>query len=151
MFHTLYRKLISCGEAFSPLFLLLIRLLWGWQFILAGTGKLRDAAPIADYFQSLHIPFPLANVYLVGGVEFFGGALLLLGLFSRLAALPLIGTMVVAFLIAEREATLNFFHDPLHFIGLSPFTFLMAALTIFAFGPGFFSLDRFFKIEVAKK
>ncbi len=143
----LYLKLIQAGQAFSHLFLLAVRLFWGSQFLIAGKGKFEDIQEVANYFQSLHIPFPLANAYFVSGVEFFGGALLLLGLLSRLASLPLIGAMAVAFLTAEWEATSHIFSDPLTFIGRSPFTFLMASLTIFSFGPGLFSLDRFLKIE----
>lgn len=142
-----YQLLIQAGGAFSHLFLLAIRLLWGWQFFIAGFGKFKNISAIADFFQSLHIPFPLANAYMVGTIELLGGALLFIGLFSRLISLPLIATMVVAFLTAELSATLNFFSDPLTFIGRSPFTFLMAALTIFSFGPGLFSLDRLLKIE----
>lgn len=147
MVRILYDRLIGMSQAFSHLFLLAIRLFWGWMFFTAGKGKFADLAPIAEYFETLHIPFPLVNAYLVATVEFLGGAFLILGLFSRLVSLPLIATMVVAFLTAEIEATRNFFSDPAAFIGRSPFTFLMAALTIFSFGPGLFSLDRLFGIE----
>ncbi|MCE5319260.1 MAG: DoxX family protein [Parachlamydia sp.] len=147
MVRILYDRLIRTSQAFSHLFLLAIRLFWGWQFFNAGRGKFADIASIAGYFETLHIPLPLVNAYLVAAVELLGGAFLILGLFSRLASLPLIGTMVVAFLTAESEATWNLFSDPGTFIGRSPFTFLMAALTIFSFGPGLFSLDRIFGIE----
>lgn len=147
MIRFLYDRLIWLSQAFSHLFLLAVRLFWGWMFFTSGMGKLLDASSIADYFETLHIPYPLANAYLVGTTEFLGGAFLFIGLFSRFVSLPLIAAMTVAFLTAEIEATRNFFSDPATFIGRSPFTFLMAALTIFSFGPGFFSLDRLFGIE----
>jgi putative oxidoreductase len=37
----------------------------------------------------------------VSGVEFFGGLLLLLGLFTRVAAVPLVITMIVAIISAK--------------------------------------------------
>lgn len=147
MVRILYDRLIGMGQAFSHLFLLAVRLFWGWQFFTSGMGKLEDITPISDYFATLHIPFPLANAYLAGTTELLGGAFLLLGLFSRLISLPLIITMVVAFLTAELEATRNIFSDPITFIGRSPFTFLMASLIVFSFGPGLFSLDRLLGIE----
>lgn len=147
MLRILYDRLIRLGHAFSHLFLLAVRLFWGWQFFISGMGKLSDISPIAAFFATLHIPLPLANAYLVGATEFVGGALLTIGLFSRLISLPLIVTMSVAFLTAEIEATRNVFNDPAAFIGRTPFTFLMAALVIFSFGPGFFSLDRLIGIE----
>ena len=142
-----YQTLIRAGEIFQNLFLLAVRLIWGWQFFITGKGKLADIPAIAEFFKSLHIPFPEANAYLVGSVEMIGGALLFIGLFARLISLPLICTMSVAFLTADIEATSHFFSDPTNFFMKSPFSFLMAVLIIFSFGPGKISLDYLFKIE----
>ncbi|MGE3314971.1 MAG: DoxX family protein, partial [Planctomycetaceae bacterium] len=54
--------------------------------------------------EKMQIPQPLVNAYLAGGAEFFGGALLVLGLFTRLASIPLLVTMLVAVFVAHREA-----------------------------------------------
>lgn len=139
--------LIRAGEIFQHLFLLAVRLIWGWQFFDAGLGKFYSIQSIADYFQTLDIPFPQVNAYLVGSTELIGGAMLFIGLFARLFSLPLIATMTVAFLTAEHDALINFFNDPTNFFSKSPMTFLLAALTIFSFGPGKISLDALFKIE----
>lgn len=124
----------------SPL-LLLIRLFWGWQFFQAGKGKLADVGHVVPFFQELHIPFPQFNAYLVGTVECFGGLCLLLGLASRLVAIPLTITMLVAFLTADLDKVRHLFSDPEAFTSAAPFLFLLVTLIVMSFGPGKFSMD----------
>ncbi len=81
------------GKLCSPL-LLAVRLYWGWQFVQTGWGKLHNLAKITDFFTSLNIPFPALNAHFVSGLEFFGGILLILGLFSRPIALSAHGLHV---------------------------------------------------------
>lgn len=59
---------------------------------------------MAGYLDSLGIPFPTLNAYLAGGAEFFGGAALLLGIFVRLAVIPMVFTMLVASFVAHPGA-----------------------------------------------
>jgi putative oxidoreductase len=76
--------------------LLAVRLYWGFQFAQTGWGKLHNLAKITGYFASLNIPFPALSAHFVSGLEFLGGILLMLGLFSRPTALLLAGDMAVA-------------------------------------------------------
>jgi len=131
----------SVVEKLRSPFLLAVRLYWGWQFIQTGLGKLRHQAKIIDFFTSLNIPFPALSAHFVSGLEFFGGMLLILGLFSRPISLLLTGSMFVAYWTADHEALLSFFSDPGKFYASDAYTFLFAALLILIFGPGFFSLD----------
>jgi putative oxidoreductase len=124
----------------SPL-LLLIRVYWGWQFWQSGVGKLHDISKVVDYFTTLGIPFPALNAHFVALLEAGGGILLLLGLGSRLIALPLVIDMVVAYVTADREALGSIISDPAKFYNADPFTYLFSCLIILAFGPGLFSLD----------
>lgn len=124
----------------SPL-LLAVRLYWGWQFFQTGLGKLMHIAKIIDFFTSLGIPFPAFNAYLVGSLECVGGALLFLGLGSRIIALPLTFSMLVAYITADREALLSIFSDPGKFYAADPYTFFFAALLVLIFGPGKISID----------
>jgi putative oxidoreductase len=124
----------------SPL-LLVIRLYWGWQFCQTGWGKLHTHDKVTEYFMSLHIPLPGLNAWMVGLTECGGGLLLLLGLATRLTALPLIATMIVAYLTAENESLQAIFSNPGKFTSSDPFPFLFACLVVLAFGPGVFSLD----------
>lgn len=130
---------LSCW-AQSP-FLLFVRLYWGLQFMQTGWGKLHNLDRVAQFFASLGIPVPGQTALLVACVEFFGGALLVLGLASRLAGLVLTVNMLVAFLSADRVALLSIFTDPGRFYGAAPYTFLFAAAVILIFGPGWFALD----------
>lgn len=125
----------------SPL-LLALRLYWGWSFFQTGRGKLDNLGQTAEFFGSLGIPFPTVNAAMAGATECCGGLLLLLGLASRLTAIPLIVTMIVAYATAEHEALAAIFSDTDKFLEATPFLFLLTCLIIFAFGPGVFSLDH---------
>ena len=129
-----------CQKLCSPL-LLFVRLYWGWQFAQSGWGRLHNSARAIDFFTSLNIPFPAFNVYFVSGLEFVGGILLILGLFSRPISLLLAADMLVAYITADRDALFSIFSNPGKFYGADPYTFLFAAVMILAFGPGLFSLD----------
>jgi len=137
-------KLIAFGNRLQSPLLLIIRLFWGGTFVVTGIGKLTHIEGVTVYFQMLKIPFPTFHAYLSGSIEMIGGAFLLLGLFSRWAAIPLIIIMLVAFATAEMEATRMIFHNPQNFIHRTPFSFLFASLLIFVFGPGKASLDYWF-------
>jgi putative oxidoreductase len=126
----------------QSVFLLAVRLYWGWQFIQTGWGKLHNLAKVTAFFASLGIPFPGLNAPFVGTVEFLGGCLLILGLGTRPVGLVLMVNMLVAYVTADREALLAVFSDPGKFYGATPFTFLFAVIIVTLFGAGIFSLDR---------
>ena len=137
-----YMLFVSAVSHLQSPFLLVVRLYWGWQFYQTGLGKLMHIGKVIGFFTSLGIPFPAFNAYFVSCLECFGGVLLLLGLGSRLVALPLAFDMFVAYVTADREALLSFFSEPGKFYGADPYTFLFAALLILIFGPGRISLDH---------
>lgn len=124
----------------SPL-LLLVRLYWGWQFMQTGWGKLQHLDRVIGFFHSLGIPFPGIQAPLVAGMEFFGGLLLILGLGSRIVGLILAFDMLVAYWTASRDALFSVFSNPGNFYNADPYTFMFAALMVFIFGAGLFSLD----------
>src|SRR2546430_426102 len=82
---------------------LLTRITVGWIMVESGWGKLHNLPKIVEFFQSLGIPGASFQAPFVAGVELVGGILLILGLFSRIAAIPLSITMVVAILTAKRD------------------------------------------------
>lgn len=127
----------------SP-FLLLVRLYWGWQFTEKGWTKLHHLTYETHYFHGLGIPLPTLLAPFVSGVEFVGGILLILGLFSHLTGLVLAIDMFVAYWTADHAALRSGLADPLKFYTAHPFTFLFASLVILVFGAGFFSLDELF-------
>ena len=121
--------------------LLCIRLYWGWQFFLTGKGKLTSLDQTTEFFTSLDLPLPKLNAIMAGSTECFGGLLLMIGLGSRLISVPLIFTMVVAYLTADRDKFLGIFTDSDAFVSAAPFLFMLASVIIFTFGPGRYSLD----------
>jgi putative oxidoreductase len=129
------------GDNLQSLVLLIIRLYWGWEFFQTGKGKLMNLDRTAGYFASLNIPLPHLQAALAGSVECFGGLLLLVGFGARLVTIPLIFTMIVAYLTAENAELHAIFSDPDKFTGAAPFLFLYAAVIVLVFGPGKVSID----------
>jgi putative oxidoreductase len=125
----------------SPL-LLAARLIWGWQFTLTGWGKLQHLSHVRDFFASLGIPAPGITAPAIATLEFVGGILLIVGLATRLTGLLLACNMLTAYLTTERQTLGTLLsNDPSKFYNADPFTFLMTALLVLAFGAGVFSLD----------
>jgi putative oxidoreductase len=77
----------------------LIRILVGWVFLSEGIGKFLYAATQGSgRFEKIGIPSPHVMGPFVGAVEIICGAMILIGLFTRLAAIPLLIDISVAIL-----------------------------------------------------
>lgn len=150
---TIYGWVISSGSNLQSLFLLWMRLTWGHQFILAGLNKLGNIQETIEYFTSINIIYPEFHAYLVGYGEVICGALLLVGLASRLVSIPLIVMMVTALSTAHAHklSDFKFIVDPSLLVGEAPYPFLITALLIFIFGPGRISIDAWIKRWVNKQ
>src|SRR6266404_9364011 len=123
--HDRFFALVSLLQ--SP-FLLLVRLYWGWQLIESGWGKLHNLDKVTQFFTSLNLPLPAQMATFISCVEFFGGLLLAIGLFSRMTALVLTINMIIAYVTAACEALLSFFSAPEQFSAAAPYVFLIASL-----------------------
>jgi uncharacterized membrane protein YphA (DoxX/SURF4 family) len=76
---------------------LLIRILVGWVFLSEGIQKfLFPEALGVGRFLKIGIPWPNVLAPFVGTVEIVCGTLILLGLATRLAAVPLLAVILVA-------------------------------------------------------
>jgi len=117
---------------------LVARITLGVLFVSTGWGKVHSLAKVTAYFAELGIPFPGLQAPMVSFVELIGGALLIVGLFSRLAALPLMASMAVAILTAQRENV----HGLPDLFGLVEWTYLSLLLWVALAGPGQISLDH---------
>jgi putative oxidoreductase len=131
--------------------LLALRVFFFWQLFLAGKGKLLNIERTAEFFESLNIPMPILSAYLAASTECFGGLLLVVGLASRLVAIPIAFTMLVAYITADYEALTSIFSDPDKFVAAAAFPYLLSALVVLAFGPGAFSIDALIKRFFAGK
>lgn len=137
----LYGSAVNAASLLQSPFLLAVRLYWGWQLIQSGWGKLHNLPKVTEFFASLGLPMPGLMAVFISCVEFFGGIFLAVGLLSRLTALLLTVNMVMAYVMADREALLSFLSDPDKFAAAAPFVFLVASLIVLTFGPGKISLD----------
>ena len=140
-----YETLIGTATSFQSLFLLAVRLCWGWQFAQTGWGKLQHLPKVTNFFATLGIPAPAFSAVAISQLEFIGGIGLALGLGSRFWGLLLAGDMFVAYLTAGRSNLLAIFSDPGKFYGDDAYTFFFASLLILIFGPGKFALDPLLK------
>jgi putative oxidoreductase len=122
---------------------LLTRLVIGQAFFFSGRGKLANPERTLSFFTDLGIPFPAANAAFVSRLEYFGGLLLIIGLLTRVVALLLSSTMVVALMTAHRSE----FADALFNRGegtltdLTALVYLLFLLWLVIAGPGAASLD----------
>src|SRR6266404_2580752 len=139
-----YDRFVSTVSSTQSLFLLAVRIYWGWQLAQNGWGKLHNLSNVTEFFISLGLPAPGATALFVASFELVGGILLALGLFSRIAALGIAVDMIVAYITADREALFAFFSNPGKFYVADPYTFLFAGLLVLIFGPGRLALDGFF-------
>ena len=117
---------------------LVARITLGVLFVSTGWGKVHDLDKVTGFFSELGIPAPHLNAVMVSFVELIGGSLLLLGLASRFAALPLIAAMAVAIVTAQRENV----HGLPDLFGLVEWTYLALLLWVALAGPGRASLDH---------
>ena len=84
-------------ETFAPLAYTLIRVALGLILIPHGFAKLfgNDAVAASRNFVNFGWAYPLAWAYFIGALEFFGGILLALGLFTRVVAAAFVIEMAV--------------------------------------------------------
>jgi len=76
---------------------LLIRILVGWVFVSEGIQKFLFPAQFGvGHFGKIGIPLPFFMAPFVGAVEIVCGLLVLVGLFTRLAVIPLLVIILVA-------------------------------------------------------
>ena len=145
-----YDLLVASGDLLQSPFLLVLRVYFFWQLFMTGQGHLAHIGKVADFFVSLGIPFPVLNAYLSSSVECFGSLLLIIGLASRLTAIPVAVTMAVAYLTADLEAVTSIFSDPDKFVKADPFPYFICALIVLVFGPGRFSVDALIKWKLGE-
>ena len=119
---------------------LLVRLFIGYFFFETGLAKIGLLPTMAERFAGWGIPFPAFSAALSAWTELVGGALVVLGLATRLAALALAVNMVVATAVVKmpRVESLD------DFVELDEPLYALVFLWLVFSGPGRASLDRLF-------
>jgi putative oxidoreductase len=126
------------GHVFRWLSPTIARLTVGLVFFPSGWGKLHDLEKVTDYFTTLGLPAPAFQARLASSAEFVCGGLLLLGVATRFATVPLIITMCVAI----RTALWDQVDGISRLVGLTEFAYIALLIWLATDGPGPLSLDR---------
>jgi putative oxidoreductase len=108
----------------APAAVVLVRLMAGGVFFEEGIQKfLFPELMGAGRFGRIGIPWPNVTGPFVGAVEIFCGALLLAGLFTRLASIPLLADISVAILATKIPILLGRAYGPFHLAQLHRYGF----------------------------
>jgi putative oxidoreductase len=91
----------------GPRSILILRLMAGGVFFWEGLLKFVYTNQGVGRFTKLGIPFPHFTATFIGGLEIFGGLLLLSGLLTRLMAIPFVIEMIVAILSTKMSLFLG--------------------------------------------
>lgn len=137
----------------APRSILLLRLMAGGVFLSEGILKFVYANQGVGRFTKLGIPFPHQMAMFIGVLEIVGGLLLVLGLLTRVIAIPFIIEMMVA--ILSTKVSLYLGTSPLPppasppTVGFwavmhetrSDYAQIMTSIFLLIAGPGSWSLD----------
>ncbi|MBC6491235.1 DoxX family protein [Flavihumibacter stibioxidans] len=117
------------GMAFVRILTGLFMVYHGWEIF--NDQKMQD---YAKWLTDLHFPYAATMAFVGKAAELLSGFLLTLGLFTRLAVIPLACTMLV---ITFGMGKGKIFYEDQH-----PFLFVLISLVFFFAGPGKYSLDH---------
>jgi uncharacterized membrane protein YphA (DoxX/SURF4 family) len=121
----------------------LIRLMVGVVFLSEGIQKFLFADTLgAGRFAKIGLPSPEFLGSFVGSFEIVCGTLILLGLLTRLASIPLIIIMLVAIATTKTEVLANKgFWEMMHG-SRTDWSMLLGSIFLFIKGGGLWSLDK---------
>ncbi len=116
---------------------LVVRLVFGYFWLETGWAKLHNLDGFAARFVDWGIPFPAFSAALSAWAEFLGGALLMLGLLTRLTAFALLVNMVVAiaFVVIKNVSGID------TLVELDEVVYILIFFWLIMAGPGKASLD----------
>ena len=120
--------------------LLILRISIGTMLIHHGYEKTADIQNFADAFvRPIGLPFPILSSYIAAYSEIYGSWLVIVGLFTRFAALSIVGTIGVAIYHAIVTARFNIYLLELLIL------YMGGSLCILLLGSGDFAIDRFLR------
>jgi putative oxidoreductase len=136
----MFKKLMDTGSAKTTL---LVRLIIGVVFLSEGIQKfLLPEVRGAGRFEKIGLPSPDFLGSFVGTFEILCGALIIVGLFTRLASIPLIIIMLVAFATTKAEIlSQEGFWELLH-RSRTDWAMLLGSVFLLIEGSGNWSLDE---------
>jgi putative oxidoreductase len=132
------RRLLKLADSLDWLAPLLLRLVFGYFWLETGWYKLHNIEGATQRFIEWGIPFPAFSAPFSAATELLGGALIMLGLFTRLTAIPMAINMVVAIALVQ-FANLQDFNE---FVELDEVLYILVFFWLAIAGPGRASLDH---------
>jgi len=140
------------NKVISDIALLVIRIILGVIFIAHGYPKIFvfGIPGFAKFLGGLGVPLPGLFAVIVSLVEFVGGIVLILGIFSRWVGLLLAINMIVATLLVKVKVGLIAPMDKPGVGAELDLALFACALAILVFGPGSISVELgLFKKEIS--
>jgi uncharacterized membrane protein YphA (DoxX/SURF4 family) len=130
----------SSSRAFNAV--ILIRILVGWVFVSEGIQKFLYPAQLGfGRFEEIGLPSPQVLAPVVGGIEILCGALVIVGLFTRLATIPLLCVILTAIVTTKLPMlNANSVWSTLH-ESRADFSMLLGLLFLLIVGSGGLALD----------
>ena len=133
-----------CGAALrvldrrADLGALVVRIVFGYFWFETGLAKVQNLDGFTNRFVEWGIPFPHFNAALSAWTELIGGALIFLGLFTRLTAVPMIINMIVAIalVVIKNVGSID------DFVELDEVVYILIFFWLLMAGPGRYSLDH---------
>ncbi len=118
---------------------LAVRIVVGWVFLWTGWQKLQNLPRMVENFRSWGIPAPEILTPLASGIECVGGLMLLLGLLTRFASVPMMIVMLVAIVSAKWSEV----DSLVSLLGFEEVSYFVMFAWLGIAGPGPVSLDHF--------
>ena len=125
---------LHAGRWLGPL---VLRVVFGYFWLETGLAKVQHVDCFAERFAGWGIPFPVFSATLSAWTDLVGGALLIVGLLTRVVCVPMIVNMAVALiLVVSRDLTgLD------DYVETSELTYILIFFWLLMAGPGKASLD----------
>jgi putative oxidoreductase len=121
------------GHDWAPI---VLRLFFGFVLIYGTQDNVFSSARMLefrDFLQKNGFPYPLECAYLSAYAQFITGALLLMGLLTRLASVVVIINFIVALLMVHRHLPFS--------ANIAPLAMLVTAVFFFLYGAPRYSVD----------
>ncbi len=131
-------RLLERLDGLGPL---VVRLVFGYFWFETGLAKVQNLVGFTARFVDWGIRFPAFSAALSAWTELIGGALLMLGLFTRLTTIPMIINMIVAIALVVIKNV----HGLDDFVELDEVMYSLIFFWLLLAGPGRFSVDEFLR------
>ncbi len=106
----------------------------GWPKVFRNTATAHGPRRTEQLLRSKGVPYPAVVAQLAGYVELVGGSMVFLGLFTRVAVIPLIVILILAIPMVKWK---NGFVDGWDW----PFTLIIVGIVLLMLGSGEMSID----------